>query len=208
MLKLLVLKSLNNSIINMKKNNLGLVPTWNLTDFYSSIKDKQIIRDFEFIDKEIKIFSKKYLKKVNNINAPIFFEAIEHYQKISEIIGKISSYSYLIYASNLSDQINISFYQNTLEKLSKFESQIIFFTLEINDIAEEKIKKLLKDSKLKKYQPFIRDCRSFRKYQLSQDLEKFSLEKNITGRNAFIRLFDETINNLKFPFDNKNLNSQ
>ncbi len=208
MLKLLVLKSLNNPIINMKKNNLGLVPTWNLTDFYSSIKDKQIIRDFEFIDKEIKIFSKKYLKKVNNINAPIFFEAIEHYEKISEIIGKISSYSYLIYASNLSDQVNISFYQNTLEKLSKFESQIIFFTLEINDIAEEKIKKLLKDSKLKKYQPFIRDCRSFKKYQLSQDLEKFSLEKNITGRNAFIRLFDETINNLKFPFDNKILNSQ
>jgi len=192
----------------MKKNNLGLVPTWNLTDFYSSIKDKQITRDFEFIDKEIKIFSKKYLKKVNNINAPIFFEAIEHYQKISEIIGKISSYAYLIYASNLSNQVNISFYQNTLEKLSKFESQIIFFTLEINDIAEEKIKKLLKDSKLKKYQPFIRDCRSFRKYQLSQDLEKFSLEKNITGRNAFIRLFDETINNLKFPFDNKILNSQ
>lgn len=192
----------------MKKNNLGLVPTWNLTDFYSSIEDKQITRDFEFIDKEIKIFSKKYLKKVNNINAPIFFEAIEHYQKISEIIGKISSYAYLIYASNLSNQVNISFYQNTLEKLSKFESQIIFFTLEINDIAEEKIKKLLKDSKLKKYQPFIRDCRSFRKYQLSQDLEKFSLEKNITGRNAFIRLFDETINNLKFPFDNKILNSQ
>ena len=56
------------------------------------------------------------------------------------------------------------------------------------------------DEKLKKDQPFIHDCRAFKKHQLSKDLEKLSLEKDITGRAAFIRLFDETVNNLEFFF--------
>lgn len=67
---------------------------------------------------------------------------------------------------------------------------------------------MLKNSELKKYQPFIRDIRSFKKHQLSEELEKFSLEKNITGRSAFVRLFDETVNNLKFSYRSKVLNSQ
>ncbi len=50
--------------------------------------------------------------------------------------------------------------------------------------------------------------RSFKEYQLSEELEKFSLEKNITGRGAFVRLFDETVNNLKFSYRGKILNSQ
>jgi len=185
------------------------LPSWDLRDFYSSTKDKKITVDLKIISDSSQKFVKKYLQKVGKLSAAQLALAIVEYEQVSEIIGKLSSYSYLIYASDLSDQNNISFYQNISEKLSKFEKELVFFTLEINLIEDKKITTLLKQSAaLKKYQPFIRDIRAFRKHQLSHELEKFSLEKNISSRAAFVRLFDETVNNLKFSYRKQVLNSQ
>jgi oligoendopeptidase F len=183
-------------------------PSWNLSDFYASITDKKIASDIKKIASETKKFVADFAGKLNKISAPQLFLAIKKYEEISEKIGKISSYAQLLYASDLSNQDNIAFSQNTSEELSKFESQLIFFTLELNEIDDKKIALLFKNSDLKKYQPFIRDLRFFKKYQLSKELEKFGLEKNITGRAAFVRLFDETVNNLKFSYQEKSLNSQ
>lgn len=84
-----------------------------------------------------------------------------------------------------------------------------FFELEINQIADKKLSSLIKSNKtLQLYHPYLRDVRVFKEHQLSEDLEKLLLEKSSTSNAAWSRLFDETINNLKFPFDKKILNSQ
>ena len=103
-------------------------PNWDLTDFYSSISDKKITSDFTKITKEVVEFNKKYAGKIAKISAKNLFEAIQSYEKISEYIGKIASYSYLVYASDLSNQKNIAFHQNINEKLSAFESDLVFFS--------------------------------------------------------------------------------
>lgn len=183
-------------------------PSWDLSDFYSSITDKKIAADIKKITADTKKFVADFLGKVNKLSAPQLFTAIQKFEELSEKIGKVSCYAQLLYASDLSNQDNVAFHQNISETLSKFESDLVFFTLELNKIDDKKITTLLKNPDLKKYQPFIRDLRSFKKYQLSEELEKLSLEKNITGRSAFVRLFDETVNNLKFSYRKKTLNSQ
>lgn len=193
----------------MTKKPLENIPAWDLSDFYSSTKDKKIATETKQIENLSENFTKKFCGKVNKLNASELYKAILQYEEICEKIGKISSYSYLVYASDLSNQNNLSFYQNTSESLSKYESKLVFFTLELNKIDDKKLNKFLKESSdLKKYHPFIRDSRAFKKHQLSEELEKLSLEKNISGRSAFIRLFDETVNNLKFPYQGKILSSQ
>lgn len=192
-----------------KKTIKNSEPSWDLSDFYSSINDKKIDKELEEIKLETNKFVKKYNKKLDKLSADGLFEAIKKYEEICEKIGKIASYSHLIYAADLSNQKNIAFYQDIGEKLSKFESELVFFSLELNNIDDIKINKFLKTSKkLQKYSPFIRDSRVFKKHQLSEELEKFALEKNISSRAAFIRLFDETVNNLKFNYNKKILNSQ
>ncbi len=109
--------------------------SWDLSDFYSSITDKKIAADIGQIEKDVADFIRQYSDKITKINASQLFTAIEKYEKICEKIGKISSYSYLVYASDLSNQANISFHQNISETLSKSESQLVFFTLELNKIA-------------------------------------------------------------------------
>lgn len=190
----------------MKKNINP--PSWDLSDFYASPSDKKIAAEIKKISEEARKFTKEHSGKVTGLSAPQLFLAIQKFEEISEKIGRISSYAQLLYASDLSNQSNIAFHQNITETLSKFESELVFFQLEINKIDEKKLATLLKNPELKKYQPFIRDTRAFQKYQLSEELEKFALEKSITGRGAFIRLFDETVNNLKFSYRDKILNPQ
>ncbi len=193
----------------MAKESLKNPPNWNLSDFYSSIEDKKIDIDLKKISIESEKFVKNFLGKITKLDAKNLANAIKKYEEICEIIGKISSYSYLIYASDLSNQNNLAFYQNISEKLSKYESSLVFFTLELNKIDDKKLTKFLKDSSsLKKYQPFIRDSRAFKKHQLAESLEKLLLEKNISGRAGWVRLFDETVNNLKFTYNKKTINSQ
>jgi len=190
------------------KKTVSKIPNWNLSDFYSSISDKKIAADLKKIESDAKNFAKKFSGKIAKLSAPELLVAIVAYEKICELIGKVSSFAQLVYAADLSNQKNIAFNQNTQETLSKSETELVFFSLEINKIEDKKLATLLKNASLKKYEPFIRDTRQFKKHQLSQDLEKFSLEKNTTGRSAFIRLFDETVNNLKFSYRGKVLNSQ
>jgi oligoendopeptidase F len=190
------------------KTKIIKAPSWDLSDFYASIEDEKINSDLQKINKDCEKFLRDFSAKIAKLNAKNLFLAIKNYEKICENIGRLASYSYLVYASDLSNQKHLAFFQNISEKLNEFQSKLVFFTLELNEISDANLKKLLADENLKKYQPFIRDCRAFKKHQLSKDLEKMSIEKDITGRAAFVRLFDEVVNNLEFSFGKKTLNSQ
>jgi oligoendopeptidase F len=192
-------------IITKKEEGLG---SWNLNDLYQGIDDKKIASDTAEIFTKIDIFCEKYQDKVSKLNSLELCKAIEEYEDILEKAAKISTYAYLLHSSDYSNQKYSIFFQNSNENLISKQSSMAFFQIEINLLSEEKIQQLLKQETLKKYQPFIRDTRIFKNHTLSNDLEKLFIEKNITSRSAFVRLFDETINNLKFEYDNKTLNSQ
>ena len=74
-------------------------------------------------------------------------------------------------------------------------------------IAGLSANKLLKDKNILVYKNWILTKRSFKPFQLNLDLEKFLQDKNITSHSAWIRLFDDIIASLKFPFKKEELNS-
>jgi len=54
---------------------------------------------------------------------------------------------------------------------------------------------------LARYRHFLEQKRIWRPHYLSEPEEKILDEKSVTGRAAFVRLFDETVSSLKFPFE-------
>ena len=81
----------------------------------------------------------------------------------------------------------------------------MFFTLEINRLDDADLDAKLADPALARYRPWLRDMRAFRPHQLSDELEKLLHEKSVAGRAAWVRLFDETIADLRFPFRGQEL---
>ena len=181
------------------------LPEWDLSDFYTSIDAPTIAKDFAAAEKLCAAFKKSYAGKVAKLTGAQLAKAITEYEVIQEIFGKLGSYAGLLFAKNMTLPANAQFYQNTSEKITALSSMILFFGLDLNKIPEKDLKTKLKDKKLAHYASWLRDVRTFKPYQLSDEVEKLLHEKGVTGRAAWNRLFDETIAGLRFPYEGKEL---
>ena len=192
-------------ISNFNDSNL---PTWDLKDLYSSIDDKNIDIDINNLTKKIDNFNKTYINKVKNLSATELFKALIEYEGINESLAKLESFAYLKYAENLSIEDNVIFYQKITETITNLYSKLIFFDLEINNMSDKEINSKLEDnSNLKKYYgKYIENIRMYKNHQLSLELEKLMNDKSSTSREAWSRLFDQTIDNMTFNFKGKTLN--
>lgn len=191
--------------ISSKKIVADALPEWDLSDFYSGISAPELTKDFSKLEKLCASFAKKYEGKVAKLSGDEFANAIAEYEIIQELFGKIGSFASLVFAKNMSIPENAQFYQNAQEKITTISSKIIFFTLSINGISDKEIGKKLKSKNLAKYAPWLRDVRAFKPYQLADDLEKLLHEKQVAGKAAWTRLFDETISDLRFEFEGEQL---
>jgi len=188
-------------------NNLGKLPIWNLKDLYLSQNDKSLIRDLNNIKNGTLNFEKKYLNKIESLNADNLYKAIYQLEQIDILMDKILSYAHLLVSEDGNNEKNKIFYQQMQETITNYASSIIFFTLELNKISEKKINILVKNKKLQIYKNWIINKRSFKPYQLDLKIEKILQDKSITSHSAWIRLFDDLIASLKFPFKKEELSS-
>ncbi len=188
-----------------KSNNYNKLPIWDLKDFYIDINDNQIFKDINDIKDKSKNFQKKYEGNVKNLSSKKLLTAIVQLEKIDEKKAKILSYAYLLYAANIEDKKNKIFLQKMQEKITTLNSLIIFFNLELNLIPINKINKHLNNKILKKYKNWIKISLSYKSHQLEKNLERLIQEKKITSSFSWSRLFDETIANLRFNFEKKEL---
>ena len=118
---------------------------------------------------------------------------MKSYEALQDVLGRIMSYAQLVHAGNMMDPEIGRFYQTTQERVTDISSDLLFFILELNKLEDADLAAKLKTPALAHYGPWLRDVRSFRPHQLSDDVEQMLHEKAIAGRNAWIRLFDETM---------------
>ena len=74
-----------------------------------------------------------------------------------------------------------------------------------NIYEESVLEAKLADPALAHYRPWLRDLRVFRPHQMTDELEKISHERDLTANGAWVRLFDETVASLRFPFEGQQL---
>ena len=198
--------NIKNNQTNALKNTEKL-PIWDLKDLYLSQNDKELSRDLNKIKNGALKFEKKYLNKVKNLSAENLYKAINQLEQIDILMDKVLSYAHLLVAEDGNNEKNKIFFQQMQEKITNFASSIIFFTLELNQIPEKQISTLFKNQKLQIYKNWIINKRSFKPYQLDLKIEKVLQDKSITSHSAWIRLFDDLIASLKFPFKKEELSS-
>ncbi len=192
----------------MSSVNATSLPRWNLTDFYQSIDDVAITKDLERADQLARQFAKEYENKFKSTNwsATDLATAIHQHESIEELLGKLISFSYLNYATHLTDATVVKFFQHIQEKVTAFSTHLIFFTLDLNNIDDDALAKAYSENAdLRRYKPWIDNSRLFRPHQLDNKLEQLLHEKSLTSRSAWIRLYDETLAGLTFDYDGQSL---
>jgi len=198
---------MNKMLNSSPSDELGPMPEWNLADLYPSPDSQELKDDLVAAERDAKQFHTDYQGRLAFLAADEFGEAIARYEAMSERLYRIMAYASLRYAADLSDTANAKFSQTMQEKVTDISTQTLFFTLELNRMDEAEIDKMLTSDKVKHYASWLRDLRVFRAHQLSDEAEKLLHEREVAGRSAWVRLFDETMAGLRFPFEDKMLSS-
>jgi len=194
---------------NRRVSQLGAgdLPEWNLRDLYPGPDSPELARDLDTSGKAAADFVRRYQGKLSGLDGEALAGAIVEYERISELVGRIGSYAELRHAANMTDPEVSRQAQDIRERVTDISAATLFFTLELNRIDDARIEALLKEPKLARYRPWLRDVRAFRPHELSDEAEKLLLEKSVAGRQAWTRLFDETLAALRFPVGGKELSN-
>ena len=115
------------------------------------------------------------------------------------------SYAQLLFAANSEDGEIANFCQNMGERVTAVSAKTLFFELEINRLRDADIEVYLSSPVVARYKPWLENVRVHKPYQLSDEAERLLHEKSVTGRNAWSRLFDETMAGLRFKLRGREL---
>ncbi|WP_236038316.1 M3 family oligoendopeptidase [Belnapia arida] len=182
------------------------MPVWDLSDLYASPEDPRLAADLDRAEEEGKAFAARLSGKLGGLSGDALAEAIGQYERIEEMLGRAMSFGQLIFAGDATDPANGRFYQTLQERVTAISSHLLFLTLELNRLDDAEIERKLAGSPaLARWQPWLRDLRVFRPHQLSDEIEKLLHEKEVTGRSAWNRLFDETIANMQVRIGDEEL---
>ncbi len=165
---------------------LGDLPTWKLTDLYSSPTGPDLDADLKRAAQDAEAFAKDYEGKIGAMDGKALGAAVARYEKLQDLMGRIGSYASLYYAQDQADPERGRFSQNVSERLTDIGAKLVFFRLEINKLEDVDLAAKQKDPALAKYGPWLRDLRVFRPHQLSDELEKALHEKYVVGPRCLV----------------------
>ncbi len=189
-----------------KDAELGLMPEWRLEHLYPAMDSKEFATDLARSASEAATFAAQYRGKLEGIlrgkePAKTLHGAIQRFEALEDLMGRIMSYAGLVYAGDTTDPARGKFYGDAQEKITTSSSDLLFFTLELNRIDDVLLDKAMRVAPLSHYAPWIEDIRKEKPFQLDDRLEQLFHEKSVVGRGAWNRLFDETIASLRFEVD-------
>jgi len=186
------------------------LPTWNLDDLYSGPEAPEVQADLAAAAQAAETFNARYRGEISALaEAPDggaqLAEAIRAYETIEDRLGRLMSFAGLLYAQDNTNPAHAKFYGDMQARVTTISTGLLFFALDLNRLDDAALAHALKDPSLAYYEPWLRDLRAMRPYQLSDELETLLHEKSITGHAAWNRLFDETMARLSFEVDGEAL---
>ena len=189
------------------KADAGALPGWDLSDLYPGPRSDEVRRDLEQTAAAAEALHEEFAGRVGDLDGETLADLIARYEAIKETLERLTSYAYLVYCTAMDDAETAQFFQTVREETTATESRLLFLTLELNRIEDDALADKLKAPALARYAPWVRDVRAFRPFQLSDEVERLLLEKQVAGRAAWMRLFDETMAALRFPVRGEALGS-
>ena len=187
--------------------DLGVLPEWRLEDLYASPEAPELATDMATAEADAAAFNARYEGKIASLDGAALGEAVAAYEAIEDRLGRLTSYGYLLYCRRMEDPETGRFFQMIQEKATDIGTLLLCLSLEINRIEDDVLAEKMAAPGLTRYAPWIRNLRAFRPHQLSDELEKLLHEKQVAGRTAWMRLFDETVAAQRFEIGGRHLSS-
>ncbi|AUH35069.1 M3 family oligoendopeptidase [Paracoccus tegillarcae] len=187
-------------------SQFGDLPEWDLTDLYPAPDAPELTRDVDALRDQSASFAADYQGKLADLTPAQMLEAIQRYERIDILGGRIMSYVGLRYYQNTTDPARSKMLGDYQAKITDFTTPLVFFSLEFNRIPDATYEAMFTAADgPARYKPVFDRMRAMRPHQLSDELEQFLHDNSVVGASAWNRLFDETSAALEFDVDGEQM---
>jgi oligoendopeptidase F len=176
---------------------------WNLHDLYAGLDDPQIKADLATALQRAQAFESTYRGKIQSEQGPpaeLLLQAVRELESLYELMDRSGVYASLVHAAKTDDPRHGALLAFTREQRTAINKHLIFFDLEWVKVPDSAVATLLADPQLARYRHYLDQKRAWKPHYLTESEEKIVELKGTTGRGAFVRLFDETVASIQFPF--------
>ena len=127
------------------------------------------------------------------------------YEAILEQSGRAGTFAYLHWSTGTEEPARGALLARLQEHSSRLHQHLLFLELEWAHAPEERAQTLLAAPELAKYRFWLQLARRYRPHLLSEPEEKILAEKAVTGRSAWVRLFEEVHSSARYELDGESL---
>jgi oligoendopeptidase F len=177
---------------------------WDLHDLYGGPDDPRIAEDLEAALKRAAAFEATYRGQINIEGGPLpelLLASLIEQEGLFEQMDKPAVYAQLLHAAKTDEPKHGALVSMTREARTMINKHLIFFDLEWVKLPDAAARPLIEAPALAKYRHYLEQKRAWRPHYLSEPEEKILDEKGVTGRAAWVRLFDETVSGIECPFE-------
>ena len=183
-------------------NALDDLPEWNLNDLYSTEDTTQLEADFSWLESEGRKLNEAHRMQVAELGAEGLHELIIAHERMETKMSRIWAFAELRRAEDTNDPLRGKFANDCNERLAEINRNMVFLKLEIAQIDDCRFDRIMSDPcGPSPYRPMLDSIRKMRPHQLSNAMEQYVIDRKVSGKSAWIRLFEETISGMQFSFD-------
>ncbi len=178
---------------------------WDLSVFYSGVDDPAIEADMQSIREEAQAFAATYRENVGTLDPRALAAAMEAYAAIHDRVGRIGTFAELNYATDTANPRFGALVQKFSEFAAEVNQRLVFFRLEWNALADDDAARVITGLEQAHYRHYMEALRRFSPHQLSEAEEQIIVEKDVTGRMAWLRFFSQLMGAARYDFDGQAL---
>ncbi len=181
---------------------------WDLSHLYPSPEDPRLSGDLEGALEQARSFREIYAGRVKELDAPQLQEALARYEAILERLGRVETFAQLWFVTDTRDSARGRLLQSVREREAAVRTQLLFFDLEWTRTEEKRVSSLLQSEDLARWGHYLQAIRRYRPHLLTEPEEKILAEKAVTGQSAWVRFFEEAVNDIPFQIDGERLTEE
>ena len=146
-------------------------------------------------------FGERYAGKVAELDGPGLVEAMTELAELQDRVGRAGTYAALWFSTDTADPARGALLQLVQERATAIETQLIFAELEWAALDDERAQELLAADGLDFCRHYLATQRRYRSHLLTEPEERVLVEKGVTGRSAWSRLFTEQVSAVRVSVD-------
>lgn len=175
---------------------------WDLSLLYAGADDLRWAQDLDRARERGKSFRHDFRARIRseNLTADGLAAALRSYEELQKLGLKPYLYAQLLFAGDSRPDLHKALLARAREAWSSLAEETLFFELELLAVDEERLAELLKDPGVAPYTHYLQQLRAHAPYTLSEEVEQALKRKDLSGKDAFVQLFEELTSSLKFTF--------